>query len=152
MADINILVAVDTRDIDQNNVDATITLLDDNQDTEMVPGISSSFATTVRAGGGGTIQWTPVAINGIDDVRISAILVDPKGSKGGDGFSMKPTLVAGGKAWLAKVADNDGDGEITIKYDIVVLVSNKTGQSFTLDPTIHVPPRDEAPAPEESDE
>ena len=140
MADINILVAVDTNDIKQGNVDNTITLIDDNGDSTVEPGKSSTFTTNVPPGGGVTVQWIPVAINGIDDVQISAIMIDKDGSEGGDGFDMNPTLVAGGKVWLAKVIDNDSDGVITVKYDIVILTSNKRGQSFTLDPTIRVPP------------
>ena len=135
MADINILVAVDTKDIAQDNLDTTIVLVDDNQDTDTNFGNSSTFST-IKPGGGVSIQWLPVAMNGIDRVQITAI----NKVSGDDCFNMPPTLEAGGKAMIAHLVDNNGDNELQIKYDIVLTVSNKKGSSFTLDPEIRIPP------------
>ncbi len=137
MADINVLVTVDTETLTQLNVNNTVVLSDDNDDSDDVPGDSSTF-DIVKAGGGVSVQWTPVAKNGTDTVTIRAI----NKVSGDDCFAAEPANAPGTEMWLASLVDNDSNSTLELKYDIVFSVSNKEGD-FTLDPKIKVPPKDD---------
>ncbi len=136
MADINVLVTIDTEAVTQENVTTTVVLSDDNDDSDDIPGDSSTFEI-IKEGGGVSIQWTPEAKNDTDTVTISGI----NKVSGDDVWDVAPALEAGTAMWLGSIIDNDGDSTMAMKYDIVFEVSNKSG-SFTLDPKIRIPPQD----------
>lgn len=135
MADINVLVTVDTENLTAENVNTSVVLSDDNDDSDDIPGDSSTF-DIIKEGGGFSVQWTPEAKNGVDTVNITAI----NKVSGDDCFATGPSLEPGTDMWLASVVNNDGDSTLELKYDIVFNVSTSPGQTFTLDPKLKVPP------------
>ncbi len=138
MADINVLVTVDTENLTAENVNTTVVLSDDNDDSDDIPGDSSTF-DIIQQGGGVSVQWTPESKNGTDTVSISGI----NKVSGDDVWDVAPSLESGTDMWLGSLVNNDGDSELEMKYDIVFEVSNKPGQTFILDPTIRVKPTTE---------
>ena len=135
MADINVLVTVDTENLTVENVNTTVVLSDDNDDSDDIPGDSSTF-DIIKAGGGVSIQWTPESQNGTDTVNITGI-----NKVSGDGcWGVAPTLESGTDMWLGSLVDNNGDTTLEMKYDIVFEVSNRAGESFILDPKLTIPP------------
>lgn len=135
MADINITVTVDTENLTAENVNTTVVLSDDNDDSDDIPGDSSTF-DVIKAGGGVSVQWTPESKNGTDTVNITGI----NKVSGDDVWGVTPSLESGTDMWLGSLISNDGDTTLEMKYDIVFEVSNKSGESFTLDPKMTVPP------------
>lgn len=138
MADINVLVTVDTENLTAENVNTTVVLSDDNDDSDDIPGDSSTF-DIIKAGGGFSVQWTPESKNGTDTVNITGI----NKVSGDDVWDVAPALESGTDMWLASVVNNDSDTTLELKYDIVFTVSNKSGETFILDPKMKVPPRDD---------
>ncbi|MDW3192354.1 MAG: hypothetical protein R8G66_08315 [Cytophagales bacterium] len=145
MADINVLVTVDTENLTAENVNTTVVLSDDNDDTDDIPGDSSTF-DIIKAGGGVSIQWTPESKNGTDSVSITGI----NKVTGDDVWDVEPSLESGTDMWLGSLISNYGDTTYEMKYDIVFEVSNRSGESFILDPKIKVPAGD--PPPEDDNE
>ncbi len=135
MADINVLVTVDTETLTAENVNTTVVLSDDNDDSDDIPGDSSTF-DIIKEGGGVSIQWTPESKNGTDTVTLTGI----NKVSGDDCWDVQPSQETGTDMWLGSLVDNNGDSTLEMKYDIVFEVSNKSGESFTLDPKVTIDP------------
>lgn len=128
MADINITVTVDTENVSQADVNTAVTLTDDNGGFDVESGNSSTFETTAVAQS--KLIWTPASVNGTDTVAITGINYN----SGDHIFDGDPVQNSDG-TWQVYMDAQITEGQEE-EYDIVFSVSNKPGESFTLDPKV----------------
>ena len=123
MAEINVLVVVDTAHITTSNVSSKVVLVDDNGDQDTTSGDSSTFK--IRASSGDNVQFRIVAINMTDTMAF----VSFDKESGDTVFSSLPSSSNG---WNGTVSGSTGDDEF---FGITFTVN---GTQYTLDPEINI--------------
>lgn len=126
MANINVLMVVDTLHISSNNLDTTVFLIDDNGDSEDSQGDPTTF--DINAKDGDTVTFNIAAIDG--STRISFVKFEHE--KGSSVFDPMPKV---GNLWIGTASGSDGDKE---NFSIKINVEGKG--KFTLDPEISIKP------------
>ncbi len=126
MANINVLMVVDTLHITQSNLNTTVYLIDDNGDSEDNPGDPTTF--DIKAKDGDTVAFNIAAIDG--STRISFQKFEHE--NGSELFDPMPKV---GNLWIGTVNGSVGDSEnFSIKFNV------EGKGKFTLDPEIRVKP------------
>lgn len=131
MANINVLVVVDTVNITQENLAQTVVLVDDKLDVDKKIDDSKTF--TIHAVCGDSIKFritavnmeTAVAFKGFawEDVAGSSHCMDPMPNEKND--------------WTGIAQGNPGDHE---NFSITFSVAGNKNRPFTLDPDIQLDP------------
>ncbi|MGL1885184.1 MAG: hypothetical protein OCD76_01620 [Reichenbachiella sp.] len=124
MANINVLMAVDTIHITNNNMDTSIYLMDDNGDSDDTPGDPTTF--DIVANSGDTVSFTIVPLDGTTKIAFKKFELE----NGSDIFDPLPSL---GNLWVGTVNGAKGSSE---NFSIKFTVEGKG--RFTLDPKIGV--------------
>lgn len=131
MADINVLVTVDTENITPSNLKTTVVLTDDNGDHDKTPGDSETF--DVRTTSGKTVQFTIAPKNaGIGaEVSFHSFFYES-----GDSGVFNP-LPSSSNSWTGTTSGTSGDNEFfAIKFN----VKGNVNSPFTLDPEMEIWP------------
>ena len=129
MADINVLVVVDTKNITRDNLKHTVVLVDDNLDTDEEKDDSTTF--TIVAKNGDRVHFRITAVDGRTQVSFEQFKYE-KGSK--HCFQPLPFL---SNDWTGIVRGDKGDHEnFSIKFNVEGNVHNP----FTLDPDLSIDP------------
>ncbi|MCR9254432.1 MAG: hypothetical protein NXI20_28720 [bacterium] len=124
MANINVLMVVDTLHISSNNLDTTVFLIDDNGDSEETSGDPTTF--DINAKDGDTVTFNIAAIDG--STRISFVKFEHE--NGSEIFDPMPKV---GNLWIGTVSGSVGDSEnFSIKFNV------EGKGKFVLDPELKV--------------
>ncbi|MEO9476350.1 MAG: hypothetical protein ABJG41_12475 [Cyclobacteriaceae bacterium] len=120
MANINVLVTVDTANITPTNLSTTVVLTDDNGDSDDTPGNSTTF--DIHATPGQTVAFT-IAPTGTSLVSFSQ-------EDGVEVFSVLPSLDNGFVGTVSETVTGEEEFNITFKVD------GNPDSPFTLDPVL----------------
>lgn len=130
MADINVLVTVDTENITPQNLKTTVVLTDDNGDQDKTPGDSETF--DIRTTSGKTVQFTIEPKNKTIGAQVS---FDSFIFESGDTvFSPIPML---SNHWTGTTTGTSKDDEF---FGIKFNVNGNSNSPFTLDPEVEIYP------------
>jgi len=124
---INVLVVVDTENIDNNNIQKTVVLVDDNLDSDTTAGDSETF--TIMASPGDAVVFKIIAVNTVTTVEFQEFAWE---NQQGSSHCFNP-LPMQSNNWTGEVSGNPGDHE---NFSITFFVDQKG--SFTLDPKIQI--------------
>lgn len=124
MADINVVVTVDTENITSSNLKTTVVLTDDNGDQDKTPGDSETF--DIKGETGQTVGFTIQAKNGTGTVSFQSFEYE-----GGTDGVMNP-LPSSSNNWTGTISKSKGASE----FFYINFVAN--GTSYKLDPQIEV--------------
>ena len=131
MADINVLVIVDTKNITQDNVEHTVVLVDDNLDKDKKEGDSKTF--TIKARNGDEVQFRIIAVDGITQVSFEQFQWEKK-----EGslplFQPLPYLP---NQWTGTAIGEKGQSE---NFTIVFNIEGNVHNPFKLDPDLEIDP------------
>lgn len=130
MADINVVVTVDTENITPNNLKTTVVLTDDNGDHDKTPGDSETF--DIRTTSGKTVQFTIVPKNTGIGAQVS---FDSFFKESGD--SVFNPMPMASNSWTGTTTGTSGNDEFfAIKFN----VDGNSNSPFTLDPEMEIWP------------
>ena len=126
MADINVLMVVDTKNIKSGKVDDNVYLIDDNSDKE------GNKDFTINAEAGKTVQFRITAIDMTTEVAFKGFAWTDAPSKGEHCFNELPDET---NNWCSKTQGDAGDQE---DFSITFSVDGNSDSPFTLDPRIKI--------------
>lgn len=126
MADINVLMTVDTEAITPNNLSTSVVLTDDNNDSDRIAGDSETF--TIIADAGDTVGFSIAAKDNRTPVSLESFEYE-----GGDTGVFNP-LPASNNNFIGTISGNKGEAELFyINFKV-------GGVSYKMDPEIDVEP------------
>lgn len=126
MADINVVVTVDTENITPQNLKTTVVLTDDNGDSDTTPGDSETF--DIKANAGQTVGFTIAAKNGTGSVSLKDFTFE------GDTDGILSPLPATSNGFIGTATGNSGQDELFyINFEA-------NGVDYSLDPEIEIKP------------
>lgn len=130
MADINVLLTVDTSTINSGNLTSTVVITDDHSgDGDSTPGDSSTF--DINATAGQTVGFSIISLDGITGTSLNYFTFE----SGTDGlFSDLPSAT---NDWVGTVNSNVPSAEKEA-FSITFKVAGNSGSPFTLDPQLKV--------------
>ena len=120
MADINVMVVVNTNNITQDDLTKNVVLVDSKNDADINCGNSSTFQ--INAVKGNKIKFNICAVDGETKVAFTAIQ-----NENSKAFSTEPTY----SKWVGIVKES---GNFSISFN----VDGNIGNPFTLDPELQV--------------
>ncbi|MEP2024981.1 MAG: hypothetical protein ABJH98_15815 [Reichenbachiella sp.] len=126
MADINVLVTVDTENITPDNLKTTVVLTDNNGDHDTTPGDSETF--DIEANAGQTVGFTIAAKNGTDPVSLNDFTYE------GDTDGILNPLPATSNGFVGTATGNTGQDEL------FYVNFKANGTDYSLDPKIEIKP------------
>lgn len=129
MADINVLVTVDTDNVTPSNVSSTVVLTDDNGDQDKTPGDSETF--DIRTTSGKTVQFSIASKNGTTGVSFDSFFYES-----GDSGVFSP-LPSSSNNWTGTTSGTSGDNEF---FGIKFNVDGNQNNPITLDPELEIWP------------
>ncbi|WP_420580301.1 hypothetical protein [Reichenbachiella sp.] len=131
MADINVVVTVDTENITPSNLKTTVVLTDDNGDHDTTPGDSETF--DIRTTSGKTVQFKIEPKNKNIGAQVS---FDSFFYESGD-TGVFSSLPSSSNSWTGTTSGTSGENEFfAIKFNVV----GNTNSPFTLDPEVEIWP------------
>lgn len=131
MADINVVVTVDTENITPSNLKTTVVLTDDNGDQDKTPGDSETF--DIRTTSGKSVKFTIEPKNKSIGAQVS---FDSFFYESGDSGVFSP-LPSSANNWTGTSSGTSGDNEFfAIKFN----VAGNSNSPFTLDPEMEIYP------------
>lgn len=130
MADINVLVVVDTKNIKQSNISKTVTLVDDNLDTDSRQDDSQTF--TIHARTHEQIKFRITAVDEDTEVIFNKFTWE---NTSGSSHCMEP-MPDFSNAWTGLVV---GKAEQHENFSITFSIAGRDDEfTFTLDPKLKV--------------
>jgi len=130
MADINVLLTVDTDTINSGNLDTTVVITDDHSgDGPSTPGNSSTF--DINATEGQTVGFSIVPKNGTTGTSLNYFTFESGTS------NLFSELPSADNDWTGTVNSSVPNAEIE-QFSITFKVAGNSGSPFTLDPQLKV--------------
>jgi len=127
MADINVLMVVDTKNVTQQNLPSTVTLVDDNFDVDDTANNSTTFDIIIPVGQAMSIQFRIAAVDQTTTVSLTSF------TQQGTIFTKLP---ASDNSFIGTALSNTVG--TTDKFTINFMVGTT---QYSLDPEINVKPR-----------
>ena len=131
MADINVLVVVDTRNVTKDNLKYTVVLVDDNRDKDTEPDKEGSESFLILAKNGDTVRFRITAVDMKTQVSFEQFS-DEESTKKVHCFQPLPFL---SNDWTGTVIGEEDDKE---DFSITFNVEGNVHNPFTLDPGIKI--------------